>query len=105
MAPRALGQAQHLRADSDAPLIQRFDGDLVAFARLAQHVLFWNQAVVEDQLAGAAGANPQLVFLAAHGEARRALLNQKCGDAAVTGRRIECGEDDKQARLARIADP
>ena len=40
MAPRAFGEAQHLRADADAAFIERFDGDLVALAALAKQVFF-----------------------------------------------------------------
>ena len=39
MIQRALRQPQHLRADADAPFVQRLDGDLVALADLAHHVL------------------------------------------------------------------
>ena len=35
---RALRQADHLRADADAPFVQRLDRDLVALADLAEHV-------------------------------------------------------------------
>ena len=35
MAPCAFGQSKHLRADADAPLIQRFNRDFVALACVA----------------------------------------------------------------------
>ncbi len=55
--PRSFGEAQHLRADTDAAFIQRFDRDLVALATLSKQVLFRNQAILKNQLAGAGRAN------------------------------------------------
>ena len=69
---RALGEADHLRADADAPFVERFDRDLVALADLAEHLRLRHDAVFEQQLAGAAGANAELVLLLADGESRRA---------------------------------
>src|SRR5262249_19766595 len=57
---RALRQPDHLRADADAPLVQRLDGDLVALADLAEDVRARHAAVVEDQLARAARADAEL---------------------------------------------
>ena len=105
MSPGALGQPQHLCANPDAPLVQRSDGDLVALSRLAQQVLLRNLAAIQDQFTGAAGANAQLVFLAAHGKSRRVLFYQKGRDAAIACRRIEGGKDDKQPGLACVRDP
>ena len=67
---RAARQPDHLRADGDAPFVQRLDGDLVALAHLAHHVLARHAAVVQDQLAGGRRAQPELVLLLAHLEAR-----------------------------------
>ena len=39
VSPCALGQTQHLRANSDAALVERFDGDLVAFAWLSENIV------------------------------------------------------------------
>ena len=65
MVERALREADHLRADADAPFVQRLDRDLVALADLAEHVRARHAAVVEQQLAGAARADAELVFLLA----------------------------------------
>ena len=35
----------HLSPDTDAPFVQRFDGDLVAFANFAEHVRLRDDAV------------------------------------------------------------
>ena len=68
---RALREADHLRADADASLVERLDRDLVALADVAEHVRARDAAFFEDQLARAAGADPELVFLLADREARR----------------------------------
>ena len=60
MIERAAGDADHLRADADAPLVERLDGDLVALADLAEHVLLRHAAVFEDQLAGDEARMPSL---------------------------------------------
>ena len=57
MFQRAARQADHLRADADAALVERLDGDLVALAHLAHHVFPRHAAVVQDQLAGRGRAN------------------------------------------------
>ena len=96
MIERALREADHLRADADAPLVQRLDRDLVALADLAEHVRARHAAVLEQQLAGAARADAELVFLLADREARRAALDEERGDAAIAGRRIDRREDDEE---------
>ena len=47
MIERALREADHLRADADAALVQRFDRDLVALADLAEHAASRHDAVFE----------------------------------------------------------
>ena len=85
MIERALRQADHLRADADASLVQRFDRDLVALADLAEHVRARHAAVLEQQLAGAARADAELVFLLADAEPGAAALDEERGDAAIAG--------------------
>ena len=77
MVERAARQADHLRANGDAALVQRLDGDLVAFAHLAQHVFLRHAAVVQDQFAGGGSAETQLVFLLADLEAGEIALDQE----------------------------
>jgi len=48
VVPGAYGETQHLRADADAAFVQRFDGDLVALAALAEQVFLGNETAVED---------------------------------------------------------
>ena len=63
---RALSQPHHLRADADAPFVQRFDGHLVAFTHFTQHAGARHAAILQQQLAGAAGADAELVLFLAH---------------------------------------
>src|SRR5215475_10039394 len=63
---RALREPDHLGADGDPPLIQRFNGGAIALADFAQHVAPWDTTILEQQLARAAGADPELVFFLAH---------------------------------------
>ena len=48
VAPCALGEAEHLRANADTAFVQGFDGDLVALAGLAENSLAGQLAVVEE---------------------------------------------------------
>ena len=105
MVQRAARQADHLRADGDAPFVQRLDGDLVALAHGADHVLLRHAAVVQNQLAGGRSANAQLVFFLAHLESRKLALDQKRRDAAVSGIRIGVGEQQEQSRFGGVGDP
>ena len=82
---RAAREADHLRADADASFVERLDRDLVALADLAEDVRRRHPAVLEDQLAGAAGADAELVFLLADGEPGDAALDEERSDAAVAG--------------------
>ena len=99
MIERALREADHLRADADASFVQRLDRDLVALADLAEHVRARHAAVLEQQLARAARADAELVFLLADREPGEAALDEKRGDAAVAGVGIDVGEDDEEVRL------
>ena len=47
-ASAPLRDADHLRADADAALVQRLDRDLVALADRAEHVLVGHLAVIEE---------------------------------------------------------
>ena len=99
MIERALREADHLRADADAAFVQRLDRDLVALADLAEHVRARHAAVFEDQLAGAARADAELVFLLADREPGEPALDDERRDAAVAGGRIDRREDDEEVGL------
>src|SRR5688500_14271128 len=102
---RTLRQTDHLGADADPPFVERFDRDLVAFSRLAEHVGPRDVTVLEQQLARTAGADPELVFLLADGEPGEAALDDEGSDAAVAGVRIQRREDDEDVRFVAVGDP
>ena len=62
-------------------------------------------ALLEEQLAGAARADAELVFLLADGEPRRLPLDDERGDPAVPGVGIDSGEDDEEAGFVGVGDP
>ena len=64
-----MARPSSLRGDADAAFVEGFDGDLVAFADLAEDIGGGDAAVVEEKLAGGGGADAELVFLLADGEA------------------------------------
>src|SRR6185312_5279757 len=94
---RTARDAEHLRTDAYAPLVQRLDRDLVALTHLAEHIRLGNEASIEQQLGRARGANAELVLLLADGEARHVPLDEKRGDSLVAGRGIRVREDDEDA--------
>ena len=102
---RALREAEHLRADADAAFVERFDRDLVALADLAEDLRLRHDAVFEEQLARAAGADAELVFLLADRESRRAAIDDERGDAAVAGIGIDVGEHDEHVGFVAVGDP
>src|SRR4029079_16703450 len=80
---RPLREAEHLRADANPSFVERFDGRLVPLADVAEHVRLRHAAVLENQLARAAGANPELVLLLADRESRETAFDDERGDAAI----------------------
>src|SRR5438132_5119045 len=102
---RAAGDANHLRTDADPSFVQRFDGDLVAFARLAERVFLRHTAIFQDQLAGGRSANAGLVLLLADGEAGEIAFDDERRNSLVAGIRIRVAEDDVDPRFSSIGDP
>jgi hypothetical protein len=79
----------------------------VALADAAQHVLRRHHAVLEDQRAGAAAPDAQLVLLGAHGQAWRIALDQKAGELAVFHLaigRLHLGEHREQVGERGVGD-
>ena len=105
MIERALGEADHLCPDADSPFVEGLDGDLVSLADVAEHVAARDAAIFEQQLACAAGANTQLVFLLANDESRKSTLDDERRDAVIAGVGIGVGEDDEYVRLIGVGDP
>src|SRR3712207_7749297 len=65
------------RADAQlpAPDVQDVEGDLVALADLAEHVLDRDLAILEVERAGRAAANAELVLLGPDGDRKSTRLN------------------------------
>jgi hypothetical protein len=84
---------------------QGFDGDLVAFADFSEDVGGGHPAVVEEELAGGGGADAELVFLLADGEAGGFTLDEEGRDALIAGRGINRSEDDEEASFGGVGDP
>ena len=99
MLERALRDADHLRADADAPFVQRLDRDLVALARPRRARSLRHLAVLEEQLAGRRARMPSLSSFLPTREAREVALDDERRDALVAGVRIGVGEDDEEPRL------
>jgi hypothetical protein len=80
---RARGEADHLRADADAALVQRLNRHLVALADVAQHLSGVHAAILEQELARARRADAELVLFLADRESRCAALDEERRDALV----------------------
>ena len=105
MFERAARHAHHLRANADAPFIERLDRHLVALAHFAQHVGLGNAAIFQNQFARGRGADAELVLFLPHGESGRLCLHQKRGDAFVAQLAVDGGEHDEQAGFLGVGDP
>src|SRR6185503_1668964 len=77
----------------------------VALAGFAEHAGAWHLTVLEDQLACAAGANPELVFFLADREPRLPAFDDERGDAAITGVRVDRREDDEKFGFIPVGNP
>ena len=100
-----VARPRQLRGDADAAFVEGFDGDLVAFADLAEDVGGGDAAVVEEELAGGGGADAELVFFLADGETGGVALDEEGRDAFVAGGGVDGGEDDEEAGFGGVGDP
>src|SRR4029453_15811115 len=100
-----LSQTNHLRPDPDSALVERLDRHLVTLADFAQHVTARYAALLENQLARAARADAEFVFLSATAEAGHSSLAEKRGDAAVSRGGVGGGEDDEYVGFVGARDP
>src|SRR5262245_30221633 len=99
MVECSLCEPDHLCADADASFVQGFYCHLVSLADLTEHVPRRHAAVVEDDFAGAARPDPELVFLLPERDARPLPLDDKRRDAAIACGRIDGCEHDEHACL------
>jgi len=106
---RVLGAAETGRAELEAANVENVEGDVVAFARLAQQVGHGHPAIGENERAGGGAANAELVLLRPDGQARSVALDEKSGELCVRGIRIsgidDAGEEGEEVRDAGIGDP
>src|SRR4029453_3426201 len=100
-----LGQTNHLCPDPDSTLVERLDRHLVTLADFAQHVTARYAALLENQLARAACADAEFVFLSANGEAGPSAFDDKRGDAAVSGVGVDGRKDDEHVSFVSARDP
>jgi hypothetical protein len=82
---RSLRQADSLKCDADAALIQQPNGDFVAVAHAPQHSIRLDRAVGERHLARAAGAYSQFLLVATYVQTRVGGFHHESGDAFVPG--------------------
>src|SRR4029079_465505 len=101
----ARGAAYHLRADADAPFVQRLDGDLVALTHRTKDIGIRNFDVVEDELRGARRTYAELVLLLPDREPVEAALDDERRDPLVARRRIRVREHDVDLRFGAVRDP
>ena len=101
----AVRDADHLRADADAPAIQRVDGDLVALADRPEHVVVRHLDTVENQLRRARRANTELVLLLADAESSEPSLDDERRDTLIARARIRVREHDVDLGLGAVRDP
>ena len=88
-------------AQLEAAHVQDVEGDDVAFADFAEHVLDWHFAVVEDERRGGGAANAHLLFFVADGEAGKILLDEECGELFA----VHFGENGEQVGEVCVGDP
>ena len=72
-----LRPAHRAHAQLPAPDVEDVEGDLVPLADRPQHVVDRDRAVLEEQRAGRAAADAELVLLGADGQPGRAALDEE----------------------------
>ena len=102
---RALREPDHLRPNPDSTFIQGFNRHLVALTGVAEYIRPGHAALVEHQLTGAAGSDPELVFLLADSKPGALTFDDKRCNATVSGLRVDRRHDDEQAGFAAVRNP
>ena len=83
----ALRHAEAERRDRDASAVENLQAVDEAFAFRAEEIFGGHAAIGEDDFAGVAGAQAELVFFLAGAKAGSSLLDDERGDAVVLLRR------------------
>ena len=98
----ALGNAQRLGSDANAPAVQSRHGNGETLALCAQQILPGDNAVLEYDLSGGTAVEAQLLLVFAHREAGEAALHDKCGDALGATRFVSHGEHHENIRYIAV---
>jgi uncharacterized protein (DUF2237 family) len=101
---RALRNADHLRANAHAALVENLNGNLVALALLANQVGRGHLDVVKVDRARRRGLDAELLLLLGNLDAH-ALLDGKGRNALVALRGVALREDNEELGLGRVGDP
>ena len=96
-----LGGPQDADPQLVAADVEDVEGDLVAATDLAEHLVHGHVHIVEDELAGGAAADAQLVLLVADAHAGQVALHQKGGELVA----VDLGKDGEQVRPGGVGDP
>jgi len=101
----ALGEADGLRGDADAPAVESGKGDFEALAFFAEAIGGGDFAIVENDFDGRGAALAHFVFVAADAEAGEGGFDEEGGDSLPACGGIRFGEDDAEAGGAAVGDP
>src|ERR1035437_5808297 len=96
----ALGHADGERGDRDAAAIEHFEAGHETVVQFADELFGRETAVFEDDLAGGAGAQAELVLLLAAAEAGVAFFDGEGGDAVLRGGAI--GDRHGHAEIGEV---
>ena len=92
-------------SDGEAALVEAVHRDLEPLALLADQVLGGHLDVLEEELAGRAGPDAELVLRLGRREAGRALLQDERRDALVLRGRVRLREDERVVGDGGVGDP
>src|SRR6516165_5915893 len=99
MLPASLGDAHHLRTDTDASFVESFDCDLVTLSNFTQNVPFGNAAIFQNQFAGARRPDAEFVLLFADSESGKVTFYEERRNTLVSLFRIYIRKHDEKARF------
>ena len=90
----------HRRAELEAADVEDVEGDLVALADLAEHVLDRHLRALEDDLGGGGALDAELLLLRADRDARGGPLDEERGEVLA----VDLGEDGEEVGEAAVRD-
>ena len=98
---RGTRAADATRTQLEAADVEDVKGDDVPLADVAEHVLHWHLAVVQDERGGRGAANAHLLFFGADGEAGKVFLDEERRELLA----VHFREDRKQVGEVGVGDP